>query len=127
MPLLTVLGIAVFEQPRVVRVAQTLCVVSSVARLLRAGARRPFTRDRGTAVAPIPSSEVFLAPTATAGSIVVSVDRADFAARVATGLTRVIAGVRAILLLDRWDHLAGDWYLILDEHGWALAASALTA
>ena len=47
--------------------------------------------------------------------------------QVATGLTMVIAGVSAILLLDRLDYLAGYWGLIFREHGWALAAPVLTA
>ena len=47
--------------------------------------------------------------------------------QVATGLTMVIAGVSAILLLDRLDYLAGYWRLILGEHGWAIALPALTA
>ena len=39
--------------------------------------------------------------------------------QVATGLTMVIAGVSAILLLDRLvlDYLSGHWGLILTEHG----------
>ena len=47
--------------------------------------------------------------------------------QVATGLTLVIAGGSAILLLDRLDYLAGYWRLILSEHGWALVAPVLTA
>ena len=47
--------------------------------------------------------------------------------QVATGLTLVIAGVSAILLLDRLDYLAGYWGLILGEHAGAIAAPALTA
>ena len=47
--------------------------------------------------------------------------------QVATGLTMVIAGVSAILLLDRLDYLDGYWGLILGEYGWALAAPTLTA
>ena len=47
--------------------------------------------------------------------------------QVATGLTLVIAGVSAILLLDRLDYLAGYWGLVLGEHGWAIAAPAGTA
>ena len=47
--------------------------------------------------------------------------------QVATGLTLVIAGVSAILLLDRLDYLAGYWGLVLGEHGWAIAAPAATA
>ena len=47
--------------------------------------------------------------------------------QVATGLTMVIAGISAILLLDRLDYLAGYWGLIFSEHSWAIAAPALTA
>ena len=47
--------------------------------------------------------------------------------QVATGLTLVIGGVSAILLLDRLDYLAGYWGLVLGEHGWAIAAPAATA
>ncbi|MCY4597949.1 MAG: hypothetical protein OXC19_24515 [Bryobacterales bacterium] len=47
--------------------------------------------------------------------------------QVAAGLTLVIAGVSAILLLDRLDYLAGYWGLILTEHAWAIAAPTLTA
>ena len=47
--------------------------------------------------------------------------------QVATGLTLVIAGVSAILLLDRLDYLAGYWGLVLGEHGWAIALPAATA
>ena len=47
--------------------------------------------------------------------------------QVATGLTLVIGGVSAILLLDRLDYLAGYWGLVLGEHGWAIAAPAVTA
>ena len=39
----------------------------------------------------------------------------------------MIAGVSAILLLDRLDYLAGYWGLVLGEHGWAIAAPAATA
>ena len=39
----------------------------------------------------------------------------------------MIACVSANVLLNRWDYLSGVWGVILDEHGWALAASALTA
>ena len=35
----------------------------------------------------------------------------------ATGLTLVIGGVSAILLLDRLDYLARYWGLVLGEHG----------
>ena len=47
--------------------------------------------------------------------------------QVATACTMVIAGVSAILLLDRMDYLDGYWGLILTDHGWALAGPALTA
>ena len=47
--------------------------------------------------------------------------------QVATGLTLVIGGVSAILLVDRLDYLAGYWGLVLGEHGWAIAAPAATA
>ena len=47
--------------------------------------------------------------------------------REATGLTMVIAGVSAILLLDRLDYLGGSWGPILSEHGWTIAAPALVA
>ena len=47
--------------------------------------------------------------------------------QVATGLTLVIVGVSAILLLDRLDYLGGYWGLILGEHPWAIAAPVLTA
>ncbi|MCY4372295.1 MAG: hypothetical protein OXC31_00900, partial [Spirochaetaceae bacterium] len=47
--------------------------------------------------------------------------------QVATGLTLVIAGVSAILLLDRLDYLSGYWGLILSEHAGAIAAPTLTA
>ena len=47
--------------------------------------------------------------------------------QVATGLTLVIGGVSAILLLDRLDYLADYWGLVLGEHGWAIAAPAATA
>ena len=47
--------------------------------------------------------------------------------QVATGLTLVIGGVSAILLLDRLDYLVGYWGLVLGEHGWAIAAPAVTA
>ena len=39
----------------------------------------------------------------------------------------MIAGVSAIVLLDLRDYLSGVWGVILGEHGWALAALALTA
>ena len=47
--------------------------------------------------------------------------------QVAIGLTLVIGGVSAILLLDRLDYLVGYWGLVLGEHGWAIAAPAATA
>ena len=47
--------------------------------------------------------------------------------QVATGLTLVIGGVSAILLLDRLDYVAGYWGLVRGEHGWAIAAPAATA
>ena len=47
--------------------------------------------------------------------------------QVATGLTMVIGGVGAFLLLDRLEYLGGHWGMILGEHGGAVAVPALTA